>query len=95
MAAAKDTKKTVKKDSLSAKSLRTMKPAERSGLLAEKRADILEAKRSLKAQELANPSRVKELRRHIALIMTIENESTDAQQSEKPQANSPDDKENK
>lgn len=57
-----------------AASLREMNQADRGTLLAEKRADLREAQRSLKAGEFANPRKIKELRREVALILTIENE---------------------
>ncbi len=85
MAAKKDT--AIK---LNAASLRQMNKNDRVTLLAEKRADLLESKRSLKAQELVNPSKVKKIRREIALIMTVENEPVDT----KPTTAGQDKKEN-
>lgn len=72
----------VKNNTLTAPALREMKPADRVKLLNEKRAELLEKKRSLKNNELANPRSIKQLRREIALILTIENEP----QSEKEEA---------
>lgn len=67
----------------SATALRDMKQADRTNLLLEKRTDLLEAKRSLVAQELANPRKVKALRREIALIMTVENENPGEKEEKK------------
>lgn len=42
--------------------------------LAEKRAELVEKHRSNAAGELANPRSIKEVRRDIALILTVLNE---------------------
>ncbi|HEX6462757.1 MAG TPA: 50S ribosomal protein L29 [Candidatus Saccharimonadales bacterium] len=65
---------TTKQDKLTAASLRSMKADERVSLLHEKQTELLEKKRSLAANELANPLSIKQLRREVALILTVENE---------------------
>ncbi len=64
----------VKNDKLTATSLREMESTKRRELLQEKQAELFEKKRSLKANELANPRIINQLRREIALILTVENE---------------------
>jgi len=70
----------VKNDVLTAASLRDMKPEARLEMLKEKRTELLEKKRSLKANELANPRSITKLRREIALICTVENEPQGAKE---------------
>lgn len=74
-----DSKKPVKKETakaavITASSLREMKPAELIAQLTEKQSELLEKKRSLAANELANPRSITKLRREIALMKTIQNE---------------------
>lgn len=66
------------KKTLSAASVREMTDAKRGELLAEKRTELHDAQRSLKAGELANLGKLKSLRREIALILTVENEPADS-----------------
>lgn len=82
--AATDTKKS----KLTAASLREMKQDARRELLTDNRTELLEAKRSLRAGELTNPRKVKNLRRTVALILTVENEPTAQEhgQSQKEEA---------
>ncbi len=50
-----------------------LSPAQLSSRLAEKRAELAEKKRSLKAGELANPHSLKAVRREIARLLTVAN----------------------
>lgn len=61
---------------LTAASVRAMQPAEQTKLLADKRSELFDAKRSLAARELVNPRKVTQLRREIAVIMTVNNEAS-------------------
>lgn len=54
--------------------LRTQSAAELQKTLAEKRSELVEKHRSNAAGELANPKSIKEVRRDIALILTVLNE---------------------
>lgn len=54
--------------------LRTQSIAELHKMLAEKRVEMVEKRRSNAAGELANPRSIKEIRRDIALILTVANE---------------------
>jgi large subunit ribosomal protein L29 len=57
------------------KELREMSPEERSKKLNEFRTELLRLKTMVKAGgTVENPARIKELRRAIARILTIENE---------------------
>lgn len=72
MANKKPTDKKIKKVSTS--DLRSKAMEDLQKLLASERKDLLEAKKSLKANELANPNAVKKMRRHVARLKTIINE---------------------
>lgn len=67
-------KKQAAEAKLTAVSIREMSQEDRSALLTEKQQDLLTLRQSLKANELANPKKIKDVRRDIALIKTIENE---------------------
>lgn len=54
--------------------LKTQSDAELQKLLAEKRADLIAAHRSLAAQELPNPRVVTNTKREIAKILTVIND---------------------
>ena len=56
---------------MKASELRAKKPEELQKLLATARTDLLEAQKSLAANELANPHAVKKLRHSIARIKTV------------------------
>lgn len=56
---------------MKASELRAKKPEELQKMLATARKDLLEAQKSLAANELANPHAVKKLRHSIARIKTI------------------------
>ncbi|MDR1197238.1 MAG: 50S ribosomal protein L29 [Candidatus Nomurabacteria bacterium] len=68
MADKKTTKKTVTN---SAADLRKLSVEELQKQLQTARADLLEAQKSLKANELANPHAVTKLRKDVARILTI------------------------
>lgn len=74
-------KKTTTPQRLSTKDLRAMKPAERSKLLVEKHNELREARMSLVARELTNPRKITQLRREVAVIKTVDNESVEVKET--------------
>lgn len=63
-----------KKDSgLSASNVLAMSDAEREKLLLDKRGELIDSKHSHKAGELTNPRKLRNLRREIAIIRTVQN----------------------
>jgi large subunit ribosomal protein L29 len=66
-----------------AKDLQTKSAEELNKLLVEKRADLLEKRRALKAGELTNPSSIKQIRREIAAVLTLLNQQPSATKEEK------------
>lgn len=63
---------------MKASELRTQSVAELHKALADKRAELVEKHRSNRAGELANPKSIKQVRRDIAVILTVLNEQKDA-----------------
>ena len=56
--------------------LRSMSPAERVGKLTELRVELTRARTMVKAGgAVENPSRIREIRKAIARILTVENEA--------------------
>lgn len=65
---------------MKASELRTKSSQELQALIAEKRTELVEKQRSLKAGELANPRSITKIRREIAVVMTIAAEQTAAKE---------------
>jgi large subunit ribosomal protein L29 len=89
MADKKTTKTTPKnKVSLAQKLIdwRSKDLAELQAILATAKADLLEAQKSLKANELANPNVIKKMRKEIARIKTVLAEKTAVIASEAKQS---------
>ena len=61
---------------MKASELRTQTVEELNKSLIEKQTEMVEKRRSNAAGELANPRSIKQLRRDIALILTVLNEKT-------------------
>jgi large subunit ribosomal protein L29 len=70
---------------LRVKDIRAMSSDERKKKIVELRTELVRLKTMVKAGgALENPARIREIRRTIARILTIENEGKSAQREEKP-----------
>jgi large subunit ribosomal protein L29 len=83
-----EAKKTTKSVTFSIADLRKLPVDELQNKLQTARADLLEARKSLAANELANPRVVRKMRREIARILTIIAETTPTRHSERSEESS-------